>query len=54
MTRMSPVHSSRDYEEDDPKYHNNDECPHYHELVHNGHVASGTGGHSLCNWCATH
>lgn len=49
-----PVHSSLAGEEDDPKYHDNDKCPHYHELVHNGHLAHGEGGLRKCDWCKTH
>jgi hypothetical protein len=49
-----PVHSSLAEEEDDPKFHDNDDCPHYHELVHNGHVAYGEGGLEKCDWCKTH
>jgi len=52
MAKMDPVHSSKDSEETDPKYHDDDGCPHYHELVKNGHVAKGTGGHPRCSWCA--
>ena len=51
MAKMSPVHSSRDYEEDDPKFHDDDKCPHYHELVRNDHVKPGKGGHKKCKWC---
>jgi hypothetical protein len=54
MPSMNPKHSSRDYEESNTKYHNNSDCPHYHELRNNGHVAEGTGNHPLCDWCATH
>jgi hypothetical protein len=53
MTKMSPVQTSHDYDESDPKHHTDDGCPHYHELLHNGHVALGDGGHPLCDWCAT-
>jgi hypothetical protein len=52
MAAMSPVHSSHDYEESDPKYHNNNDCSHYKELVKNNHVAPGTGNHLVCDWCA--
>ncbi len=52
MAKMNPVHSSLDDEEDDPRYHTDDRCPHYHELVDNKHVAQGTGDHLLCKWCA--
>jgi hypothetical protein len=54
MAKMSPVHSSHDSGESDPKHHHNDDCPHYHELRRNGHVAHGEGGHPLCDWCKTH
>lgn len=54
MAKMSPVHSTKSGEEDNPKYHNNDDCPHFHELRHNRHVAQGTGGLALCDWCKTH
>ena len=52
MAKTDPVHSSRDFEETDPKYHTNDRCPHYRELDDNGHLATGTGAHPLCDWCA--
>jgi len=54
MGRMHPVHSSRDHEEIDPRYHNNDECPYYQELLVGGEVAEGDGNHWLCSWCAEH
>jgi len=52
MTAIRPVHSSRSYQESDPKHHTSNECPHYKELAKNGHVAQGAGGHPLCDWCA--
>jgi len=54
MATIVLVHSSHDYEENDPKYHTNSDCPHYRELVDNHHVAWGTGGHPLCDWCEEH
>jgi hypothetical protein len=51
MAKMSAVHSSLAAEESDPKHHDDNGCPHYHELVRNGHVANGTGGYPLCDWC---
>jgi formylmethanofuran dehydrogenase subunit E len=54
MAKIDPVRSSHDYEEIDPKYHNDNDCPHCHELVRNHHVAEGKGGHPLCDWCASH
>ncbi|HYA44567.1 MAG TPA: hypothetical protein VED59_03105 [Acidimicrobiales bacterium] len=54
MATVILVHSLHDYEEDDPKYHTNSDCPYYHELVDNHHVAWGTGGHPLCDWCKEH
>ncbi|HYA45799.1 MAG TPA: hypothetical protein VED59_09330 [Acidimicrobiales bacterium] len=54
MTMMAPIHSSHDFEEEDPKYHTNDECPYYRELAHKGWLAVGTGGHPLCEWCVEH
>ncbi len=52
MAKMNPVHSSLAIEEEGAKYHNNSDCPHYHELVNNDHVAHGDGGYPLCDWCA--
>jgi hypothetical protein len=52
MATMSPVHSTLAKEETNPKHHNDDECPHYHELKDKGHVAYGAGGYPLCDWCA--
>jgi hypothetical protein len=52
MATMSPVHSTLASEETNPKYHTNNECPHYHELKDDGHVAQGRGGLDLCDWCA--
>jgi hypothetical protein len=49
-----PVQSSLAGEEDNPKYHDNDKCPHYHELVHNRHVAPDEIGLKKCDWCKTH
>jgi hypothetical protein len=54
MAKISPVHSTLASEEDDPKYHDNSDCPHYHELVHNHHVAPGTGNLPKCDWCKAH
>jgi hypothetical protein len=48
---MDPVHSTLAAEEDDPRYHTNSKCPHYHELLDNNHVAQGTGGYPECEWC---
>src|SRR3974390_1654655 len=54
MAAISPVHSSHAYEDRDSKHHNNDGCPHYRELLRKGHVAPGTGGRPMCDWCAHH
>jgi hypothetical protein len=51
MARMAPKQSSLAGEEDNPKYHNNDRCPHYHELVNNGHAVPSDGLIGLCDWC---
>ncbi|HYA44936.1 MAG TPA: hypothetical protein VED59_04960 [Acidimicrobiales bacterium] len=52
MTILTPIHSSHDHEEDDPRYHTNDECPEYQHLAHEGYLAVGTGGYALSDWCA--
>jgi hypothetical protein len=54
MTKMNPVHSSLANEEENPKHHDDSNCPHYHELRDNGHVAQGAGGLPKCDWCKTH
>jgi len=54
MTKVAAFHSTLASEENDPKHHNDDRCPHGRELADNHHVAVGTGGYPLCNWCNTH
>jgi len=54
MTKMNPVHSTLASEEDNPKYHDNSDCPHFHELRDNHHAAQSTGGLPKCDWCKTH
>ena len=44
MAKMSPAHSTLSGEEDNSKFHDNSDCPHYHELRDNGHVAQSPGG----------
>ena len=53
MTILTPTYIPYDPEENDPRYHTDDECPYYRELAHKGGLAVGTGGYPICDWCAT-
>jgi len=50
--KIHPVHSAQVSLAARPHHHDDDECPHYRDLVLSGRVAFGDGGYPHCEWCA--
>ena len=51
---VAPFHTATDTGPSEPVYHDSNDCPYGAQIIRDGRVLAGTGGHRRCEWCAAH